>query len=125
MSLLFPLNNYDESPRNRFLCLPKPADSFSLLDFHATGLTLRVGAAVTAIAAALPSKKVSHKKHKIENCLAHPLINYPAFIKIIFVPFVLFVTTPLLCLFVANLLICGRCQLKKARVGKKRLSSPR
>ena len=59
MSLLYPWSDYlSDLRRIRFLCLPKPARRISLLDFHATGLTLRVGAAVTAIAAALPSYKV-------------------------------------------------------------------
>jgi len=65
------LNDHDKSRRNRFPYLPTPAHSCSLLDIHATGLTFRVGAAVTAIAAALPSQKPGHEKaqkHKIEDC---------------------------------------------------------
>ena len=52
--------------------------SFPLLDIHATGLAFRVGAAVTAIAAALPSsatRKFSDKKaqkHKIKSCFELP-----------------------------------------------------
>jgi len=43
--------------------------SFPLLDIHATGLAFRVGAAVTAIAAALPStdKEVSRKGAKSQS----------------------------------------------------------
>lgn len=38
-----------------FYARPNLPISFALPDIHATGLTFRVGAAVTAIAAALPS----------------------------------------------------------------------
>jgi hypothetical protein len=38
-----------------FYACPNLPISFALPDIHATGLTFRVGAAVTAIAAALPS----------------------------------------------------------------------
>ncbi len=52
-----------------FYACPNLPIVVSLLDIHATGLTFRVGAAVTAIAAALPStskpQKV-HIKHKVE-----------------------------------------------------------
>jgi hypothetical protein len=56
MSLSYQWNNDDSLHKHRFLCLPKPARSFSLLDIHAKGLTLPSRAAVTAIAAALPSQ---------------------------------------------------------------------
>src|SRR6185295_15269644 len=102
MSLLFPLNNHDE--RNRFPCLPKPAHSCSLLDIHATGLTLRVGAAVTAIAAALPSqKRVTHKKaQKAQN--RNPFMRAQR--SIIFCAF---------CAFLWLMLISERC-LKQRKV---------
>ena len=47
--------------------------SFPLLDIHATGLAFRVGAAVTAIAAALPSsrKEVSRKGAKSQNLVTN------------------------------------------------------
>jgi hypothetical protein len=38
-----------------YACPNLPISSFALPDIHATGLTFQVGAAVTAIAAALPS----------------------------------------------------------------------
>jgi hypothetical protein len=54
MSLSFPLNDGHDGGTDFYARRNLPI-SCSLLDIHATGLAFRVGAAVTAIAAALPS----------------------------------------------------------------------
>ena len=83
MSLSYRWSDHDSSRKYRFLCLPKPARSFSLLDIHVTRVTFRAGAAVTAITAALPSSQATKStKRKLGRLV---ILNKPHC-----VPFVLF-----------------------------------
>jgi hypothetical protein len=54
-----------------FYACPNLPKSFPLLDIHATGLTFRVGAAVTAIAAALPSQPQKGSKSRKQMSFDH------------------------------------------------------